>query len=119
MATFGFLKNKKTPPKTSVTDKRVPSVPDAVQIYLVRPILSEKATRIKEADNAYIFQITDRANKITVAHEVASLYKVHVTKVEIVRVPPKPKKTGRFSGYRSGYRKAIVHVKQGEKIELI
>jgi len=70
MATFGFLKNKKTPPKTSVTDKRVPSVPDAVQIYLVRPILSEKATRIKEADNAYIFQITDRANKITVAHEV-------------------------------------------------
>jgi large subunit ribosomal protein L23 len=120
MAALGFLKsNKKKQNQTAPVGSAVLPKTDQGRLVLVRPVLSEKATRAKDERNEYIFQIAPGANKITVAKEIQSLYKVHVIKVEVSRLPAKPKRTGRYSGYRSGFRKATVRLKAGEKIELI
>jgi large subunit ribosomal protein L23 len=119
MAALGFLKSKKSAAQPATTVKKPVMVQSFPKFNLVKPVLSEKASRLKEESNAYVFQIIPSANKTAAAKEIESLYKVHVVKVQTIKTPPKPKRTGRFSGYRSGYRKVIVKLRAGEKIDLV
>lgn len=83
---------------------------------LVKPVISEKAFILQEAGK-YIFHVAPEANKNLVKKEVEKLFKVEVTAVNIVSIPGKLKRVGRIFGRRNDVKKAIVTVKEGQKIE--
>lgn len=87
-------------------------------IVLRHAHITEKATQL-EKDNQYIFRVFPRANKSEVKKAVKEVYGVDVTDVKIINVPAKRRRLGRSAGWRSGYKKAIVTVKQGQTINLL
>lgn len=83
---------------------------------LVRPLITEKAlSGVKNA--TYYFEVDLRANKHTVKNAVERLYNVQVSDVRILNAKGKPKRYGRSEGYSRSYKKAIVQLKQGFKIQ--
>lgn len=95
---------------------------DAREIVL-EPILTEKALRLKDEGNQYAFRVDENANKIQIKEAVAKRFSVKVLGVRIVNVKGKPRqrftKRGRVSGFTSKYKKAIVTLEKGEKLEFI
>lgn len=86
---------------------------------LKRPLLTEKGTDQKEAMNKYLFEIDRRANKIQVKNAVEKIFSVKVDAVHTISVKGKVKRVGRNLGKRSDWKKAVVTLKAGEKIEII
>jgi len=82
------------------------------------PLLTEKATDLREKHNKVCFEVDPRANKQMVSAAVEKIFNVKVTDVKIVNAKPKPKRLGKSVGMKSGYKKAIVSLKQGDKIEI-
>ncbi|MFH1451363.1 MAG: 50S ribosomal protein L23 [bacterium] len=84
--------------------------------------LTEKATFLNEKDK-YVFKVGFRANKTEVQKAVEELYGVKVAKVNIIHAAPKKRRLGRFSGYKGGlkkgFKKAVVTLEPGEKIEVL
>ena len=85
---------------------------------LIRPLLTEKITALREATNTVGFVVHPDANRIQIRLAVETLLKVKVDKVNVLNVRGKVKKLGRFSGRRSDWKKALVTLKQGEKLEM-
>lgn len=87
---------------------------------LKRPIVTEKMTELQEKGQ-YAFEVDSAANKIAIARAVAKKFNVTVVDVRTVRVKGKTKsqmtRRGRFAGRTAGWKKAIVRLKEGEKIE--
>ncbi|EPR42622.1 Ribosomal protein L25/L23 [Desulfovibrio sp. X2] len=91
---------------------------DYTQI-LLRPVISEKATFVKEEDGQVIFYVHDKANKIEIRKAVEDAFKVKVTGVNVVRRKPMPRtKFGKVTGKVPGFKKAYVTLAEGDKIEL-
>jgi large subunit ribosomal protein L23 len=84
---------------------------------IIKPIVSEKSYALLAA-NKYTFRIHPEAHKTQVRQAVEELFDVHVQRVNIVKVPSKPKRRGLFKGTRQGWKKAIVTVREGETIEI-
>lgn len=83
------------------------------------PCITEKSSRL-ENDNFYTFKVEKNSNKKLIKEAVENQYKVEVERVLIVNIPKKKKFEGKkIAGFKSGYKKAIVKVKEGQKIELI
>ncbi len=83
---------------------------------LVRPVVTEKAVDgIKKV--TYTFEVDIRANKHTVRNAVERLYNVQVADVRMISVKGKPKRYGRSEGYSRSFKKAIVQLKTGFKIQ--
>jgi len=85
---------------------------------LVRPLLTEKITGIREGTNTVGFVVHPDANRVQIKQAVETLLKVKVTKVNVLNMPGKLKRLGRFSGRRSDWKKAFVTLKKGEKLEM-
>ena len=85
---------------------------------LISPILSEKSVIIKDAENRYTFRVNPKANKSEIKKAIETLFKVKVTAVRTANLPGKLHKVGRYEGYRSDWKKAIVTVKAGQKIDM-
>ena len=85
---------------------------------LVRPHITEKATELA-AKNQYIFVVQSVASKKEIEHSVEKAYGVHVVRVRIINVPARKVRLGRTKGMKSGYKKAIVQVKEGQSIEIL
>jgi large subunit ribosomal protein L23 len=90
---------------------------DPRQIVL-RPLVTEKATTLKDEHNQVSFQVATDANKIEIRHAVEAIFKVKVTGVRTQVVFGKEKRMGRYVGRRPSWKKAIVTLGQGSKIEL-
>ena len=86
------------------------------QDIILRPVITEKSSRLM-VQNKYTFEVHPRANKIEVRDAVSSLFKVKVVKVSTIYVRPKPKRMGAFLGKSRSWKKAIVTVAAGERIE--
>lgn len=88
---------------------------------LVRPLVTEKMTALQDAHNQYAFEVTTEANKIEIAGAVEKQFHVSVLSVRTVTSKGKLKmqltKRGRFEGRTSKWKKAIVTLKEGEKID--
>lgn len=82
------------------------------------PHITEKATDATDS-NKYIFKVGVKANKIEVKKAVESTYGVNVTAVNVINIHRKKRRVGRNIGWAKGYKKAIVSVKKGEKIEIM
>lgn len=85
---------------------------------LLSPHISEKTTELAKK-NQYVFKVGPRANKTEIKKEIEKLYKVDVLDVKIIKIPKKRRRLGIISGWRKGYKKAIVKIKEGQKIELL
>lgn len=84
---------------------------------LRRPLITEKATLLRDASNAVSFAVDPRANKKQIQEAVEKLFKVKVMDVKTMNVAGKTKRRGRTVGRRPGWKKAVVTLKSGDKIE--
>lgn len=81
-----------------------------------RPIITEKAASKKDGENTLCFEVAAEANKTQIKTAVQRLFKVKVADVHTVNNVGKLRRRGRFSGYRSDWKKAYVKLKAGEKM---
>jgi large subunit ribosomal protein L23 len=84
---------------------------------LIKPVVSEKSYH-QITENRYTFKVHKYAHKTQVRQAVEELFEVKVVGVNIVKMPPKPKRRGAIKGVRPGWKKAIVELKPGDKIEI-
>jgi len=88
---------------------------------IIKPIVTEKMTKLGEKLNRYGFKVQKNANKIEIKQAIESLYNVTVTEVNTLIAAPKKKsrftKSGVISGQAAAYKKAIVTLKEGEQID--
>lgn len=82
-----------------------------------RPIITEKATLLLE-QNKYVFEVTLKATKPQIKQAIESLFDVKVNSVNTVRPPRKKRRVGKFIGYKSLYKRAIVTLAPGDSITL-
>jgi large subunit ribosomal protein L23 len=83
---------------------------------LRRPVITEKNTMLGYLDK-YTFEIAPTANKLQVKEAVETAFKVTVLSVNTMTVKGKEKRRGRFRGMTSGWKKAVVTLKPGDRIE--
>jgi large subunit ribosomal protein L23 len=84
---------------------------------LVAPVVSEKSYSLI-TENKYSFRVHDKAHKTQIRQAVEQLFDVKVEAVNIVKVQAKPKRRGVSKGTRPGWKKAIVRLREGDKIEI-
>ncbi|WP_058300196.1 50S ribosomal protein L23 [Gorillibacterium timonense] len=72
-----------------------------------RPVITERTSDLM-AMKKYVFEVDIRANKTEIKQAVEAIFKVKVVSVNTLRMPAKPKRYGRYSGFRSEWKKAIV-----------
>lgn len=85
---------------------------------LKEPQVTEKATGLTK-QNQYIFKVAEGSNKVQVKKAVEQLYGVEVLNVKIIKARPKRRRLGGISGWRKSYKKAVVKIKEGQKIEVL
>ncbi|HDJ30468.1 MAG TPA: 50S ribosomal protein L23 [bacterium] len=85
---------------------------------LKEPYITEKATKLSE-NNEYVFKVYPDANKTEIKKSIEALYGVDVLDVRTITVPPKRRRLGRTRGFKKGFKKAIVKIKKGQKIEIL
>ncbi len=83
---------------------------------LIAPLITEKSGQQMEAQNSYTFKVSINANKIEIKHAVERIFSVKVTDVNTIRMFGKPKRMGRYTGRRPDWKKAIVTLRDGDKI---
>lgn len=90
-------------------------------IYAIirKPIITERSAYLKERGNKIIFQVDVNANKRDIKKAVEKVFNVHVTSVNTLNVMGKVKRFGKGFGKRPDWKKAIVTLKEGDKIELL
>ena len=84
---------------------------------LRRPLVTEKSTIARDELNIVTFAVDPRANKHEIRNAVEALFDVKVLDVRTIRMPRKSRRLGRFIGRRPEWKKAIVQLAQGQKIE--
>lgn len=86
---------------------------------VVRPLMTEKSMRLKEERNAVSFQVVPDATKVEIRQAVEAIFHVKVSAVRTARVEGKLKRMGRHEGRRPSWKKAVVTLAPGHKIELV
>ncbi len=128
MAFLKIFKDKKgsKPEKIEKAPQKIkePSIKPVVEKgkvtgeVLESPRITEKTTFLSQA-NEYVFQVKKEANKTEIKKAVQSIYGVNVVRVNIINIPSKTRRVGRYAGERKSFKKAIVKIAEGQKIEII
>jgi large subunit ribosomal protein L23 len=84
---------------------------------IIRPVVSEKSYALI-GEGKYTFRVDHRAHKTQIAHAIEEIFGVKVAAVRTAKVPPKPKRRGQHLGKTRGWKKAVVQLAPGERIEL-
>lgn len=120
------LKERALDNREKIGEKRpgeniVKQIPQAYRL-IREPQITEKATFLT-SQNKYVFKVSPQANKVEVKKTVEALYGVKVVKVHLIHMPAKKRRLGRIQGWRGGlkkgFKKVIVTLASGEKIELL
>ncbi len=123
-------KEKREIPEKKVKEVREPEIPPeekrierkGIPLHAYRILkslhITEKATDLTKK-NQYVFKVYSRSNKIEIKRVIEGLYGVKVVDVKIIKIPQKRRRLGRITGWRKGYKKAIVKIKEGQKIEVL
>lgn len=82
------------------------------------PVITEKSTAIASDEKSYAFKVDPKANKTQIKQAIEKIFNVKVKSVNTVNVHPKKKRVGRYSGMTNKYKKAIVTLADGNKIDL-
>ena len=81
------------------------------------PLITEKGTIQKEANNQLTFEVDRKANRVEIRHAVEKVFNVRVEKVRTMQIKGKVKRVGRTLGKRRDWKKAVVTLAKGENIE--
>lgn len=81
------------------------------------PIITEKTMSLKENFNKYTFKVAKSANKVEIKNAVEEIFKVKVLSVNTINVLPKKARVGQHVGFKPAYKKAIVKLADGNKID--
>ena len=84
---------------------------------VIKPVVSERSMEMME-ENKYTFFVDRRANKVQIKKAVEELFEVDVENVRTMKVPGKRKRLGKYFGRTPERKKAIVTLKEGQKIEI-
>lgn len=88
------------------------------KFLLKNPLITEKGTQISSLGK-YLFLVDKKATKPEIKKIIKAVYKVDITQVNIVNVKPKKRRLGASVGVKSGYKKAIVTLKAGQKLDIL
>lgn len=83
-----------------------------------RALITEKSTIVRDEKNKYIFEVDRKANKINIGKAVEKLFNVKVSNVHVMNVRGKKKRVGRIIGQKRSWKKAIVTLEPGNRIEI-
>jgi large subunit ribosomal protein L23 len=86
---------------------------------IMRPIMTEKSMRLKEEQNVITFRVRPDANKVEIRAAVEAVFSVKVTDVRTSSYEGKLKRMGRHQGRRPDWKKAVVQLAPGHKIDLV
>ncbi|MHB8137221.1 MAG: 50S ribosomal protein L23 [Smithellaceae bacterium] len=91
-----------------------------MELYQVikKILITEKSNIDREAANKYHFEVDRRANKVEIGSAVEKLFKVTVTDVRVFNVLGKKKRMGKVIGQKSTWKKAVVTLAKGSRIEV-
>jgi len=81
-------------------------------------LVTEKSNDARDKSNKYFFEVNPKANKVEISTAVEKLFKVKVTDVRVMHVLGKKKRMGRTMGQTSSWKKAIVTLAAGNRIEI-
>lgn len=120
------LATKKAEKRASTTDQSVVPPKTAAKRTVKgfsfeavsEPHISEKSTYLSEK-NQYIFKVLPGYNKNEIKKTVEGIYGVNVLSVNLVKIPAKKRRLGKTQGFRKSYKKAIVKIREGQKIEIL
>jgi large subunit ribosomal protein L23 len=87
-----------------------------LQEVIRRPVVTEKAVAKKEGERTLCFEVAAGANKVQIRAAVERIFKVKVASVRTSNNVGKQRRRGRFSGFRSDWKKAYVRLKAGQKV---
>jgi len=79
-----------------------------------RPVITERTSEFIE-QRKYVFEVELKANKTQIKQAIEQIFKVKVVSVNTLRMPAKPTRYGRHSGYKSEWKKAIVQLSEDSK----
>ena len=82
------------------------------------PIMTEKSAALAQEQNTITFSVDPKANKVQIKQAIEKIFNVKVESVNTVTVRPRKKRVGKYTGYTSKVKKAIVKLKEGSSIEL-
>jgi large subunit ribosomal protein L23 len=85
---------------------------------LKKPLITEKTTQMLAEGNWVAFQVYPQANKIQIKKAVEKIFSVTVTRVNTLVVPGKYRRFGKAVGHTKSWKKAMLRLKEGDKIEL-
>jgi large subunit ribosomal protein L23 len=85
---------------------------------IIRPVISEKSYNLIESEGQYTFQVDRRANKNQIKRAIEGAFDVRVKKVNTVNVKSKPKRQGLTRGGTASWKKAVVKLAEGDRIDL-
>lgn len=83
---------------------------------VIAPIITEKSGIQLSTNNTYTFKVSMNANKIEIKKAIEHIFSVKVLNVNTIRMMGKPKRLGRYNGKRPDWKKAIVTLREGDKI---
>jgi len=86
---------------------------------ILKPLITEKGTKLKDEQNKITLEVALDSNKIEIKRAVEALFKVKVEEVATITCKGKRKRTGARQGQRSDWKKAIVTLREGEKVEYL
>ncbi len=84
---------------------------------LEKPLITEKSTMMQEHGNRVMFQVNRNANKMQIKDAVQKVFNVTVLDVNTINVKPKSRRFGRHIGQTKAWKKAIVLLKEGDRID--
>ena len=84
-----------------------------------KALITEKGTGLRETQNQYYFEVARDANKLEIQKAIETIFHVKVSDVRTMQVRGKLKRQGKYAGRRSDWKKAIVTLGEGQKIDLV
>lgn len=85
---------------------------------ILAPVVTEKTAGITADGNKVVFKVAKDANKVQIRQAVEEAFNVKVSNVNTINVRPKKKRVGRYTGATKAYKKAIITLADGSKLDL-
>lgn len=85
---------------------------------VLRPIITEKSSLVKESANHYVFEVHRDVNKIEIKKAIEKLFKVKVISVKTSVIDGKTRRVGKFSGKKPDWKKAVVKLSPKDKLTI-
>jgi large subunit ribosomal protein L23 len=90
-----------------------------IRQIIKKPLITEKATILKERENKYLFMVDKQATKGQIREAVEELFKVQVEDIHTAIMPGKLRRMGAHAGFRPDWKKAIVKLRKGQEIKMV